>query len=452
MTLSEQLKIDKETILKDFFIFLRFPSISTDPAYKEDLLKCADWVQDQIETMGLTVDRWETTGHPTLFATFEVDPSKPTVLIYNHYDVQPVDPLELWTSPPFEPTIRDGEIYARGAQDNKGQCFYVMKALGALLERDGTLPVNIKWIIEGEEEIGSGGLSALLNGKKDLLTADYLVIADVSFNDMDHPAVTIGVRGMVTMEMEITGSNTDLHSGAHGGMVVNPNHALVEILSKLRDSSGRVLVPGFYDGIQELTPEEREAVSWEFDLDDYERMFDTKACGGEQNHSPVESAWIRPTLEINGMSGGYTGPGFKTVIPAKAHAKISCRTVPGQNPDELGQKVADYIGSVTPKGVKVEVRVSEGTGGGVRAPANSRAVEAFSQAYTEVLQKPCGKILLGGSIPICGDLAAACGGELVLMGYGLPDDQIHAPDEHFGVDRLEKGLFTFARALEILGS
>lgn len=439
--------------VEEYLTFLRFQSVSTDQQYKEQVLACAGWLSDYLKNLGFHVEKWETSGHPTLFAShLEAGPEKPTLLIYNHYDVQPVDPLNEWISPPFEPTIRDGEVYARGAEDNKGQCFYVLQALKMLIKRDGRLPINIKLCIEGEEECGSMGLNKLLQQPKrrEQLKADYLAIVDMGIHEPQSPAVTLGVRGIVTMEVQVQGSKGDLHSGSHGGIVYNPLHGLVDILGRLRDSNGKIAVPGFYDGIVPLSDEEKAAFDLSFDQPRYEMMFGATPSGGEKGLQPFERAWLRPTIEINGITGGYGGPGFKTVIPAKAMAKISCRLVPGQDPEKVGQLVARFIESSAPEGIRVAVKILEGKGRAIRANPSSRLISAFAQAYEELFQKPCKRIMDGGSIPIVTELAKACGGEVILMGFGLPDDQIHAPNEHFGIDRIEKGSFVIARAIELL--
>lgn len=447
--------MDKETaldqqILDDFFTFLSFPSISTDPKHGVDVINCAEWLQKYVKNMGFETHMWPTSGHPTLFASYVKDKSKPTLLIYNHYDVQPIDPLAEWTTHPFFPTIRDGEVYARGAQDNKGQCFYTLQALKALLKRDNTLPINIKLCIEGEEECGSAGLSGILNEKAKELKADYLAIVDLGLKGRDKPAVTLGVRGLVTLDVEINGTNTDLHSGSHGGLAYNPCHALVELLATLRDSSGKIQVPGFYDDVKELPEEEKSQINFNFDAQSYQKSFGTMATGGETSYSPLERAWTRPTIEINGICGGYTGPGFKTVIPYRASAKVSCRLVPDQEPLKIGTQVAEYLQKNAPDGTKVKVTIRPGGGTAVRANSSSTVVKAFARAYSEVFGSPCDYIFEGGSIPIVTELAKASGSEVVLLGLGLADDQIHAPNEHFGLDRLEKGMRIMMRAIELL--
>lgn len=437
--------------IQDYFTFLEFPSISSEPAYAPQVLACAHWLADYIKGIGFDVELWKTTGHPTLFASYmHAGPDKPTLLIYNHYDVQPVDPLGEWTSPPFEPTVRNGQAYARGAQDNKGQCFYTIQALKALLARDKKLPINIKLCIEGEEECGSTGLSKILHEKSKALKADYLAIVDLGIPAANRPAVTLGVRGLVTMDIEVQGSHTDMHSGSHGGIVYNPLHAIAELLASLRDHSGKVLVPGFYDDVAGVTPEEKKDLSLAFDAAAYKQTFGAEASGGEKAFSPQERAWLRPTLEINGISGGYSGAGFKTVIPAKAKAKISCRLVPNQDPQKIGHLVAKYLEKRAPEGMKVSVHVHPGGGKAVRTKASSKIVQVFAQAYAEVFKTPCEFIFEGASIPIITELAAASQSEVVLVGLGLPDDSIHAPNEHFGLDRFEQGFLSIARAIELL--
>ena len=451
--LHEYYQKTKEASLKDFFKFLKFQSISTDPAFKEDVKACADWLCDYISKIGFKVEQWPTSGHPVIFASnMDAGPSKPTLLIYNHYDVQPVDPVELWETPPFEPTEKNGEIYARGAQDNKGQCFYVLQALKAFYEVEGKFPVNIKLCIEGEEESGSTGLSQILKNpeRHKQLKSDYLAIVDMGIPDIDSPAVTLGVRGIVTMEVRAQGSKGDLHSGSHGGIVYNPLHALVEILSKLRDSEGRITIPGFYDGVHEMTPSEKGQIAFDLDENQYQSTFGATPAGGEKKYPAIERAWNRPTLEINGISGGYGGAGFKTVIPAKALAKVSCRLVPNQDPHKIGKLVSNYIQSLSPKGIKIEVEIYPGGGKAVRANPNSVVVQTFKKAYEKLYQKPCKCIFDGGSIPIVTELAEASKAEVILLGFGLPDDQIHAPNEHFGINRLEKGFLVMTSALEEL--
>lgn len=451
-SLKEILRKQQPLALKEYFTFLRFPSVSSESKHTPDVLACADWVVTYLKELGFHTELWPTSGHPTIFASnLDAGPGKPTLLIYNHYDVQPIDPLEEWISQPFEPTVRDGEVYARGAQDNKGQCFYTLQALKILLERDKKLPINIKLCIEGEEETGSMGLSEVIKHKKKELKADYLAIVDMGIPKPNCPAITLGLRGLIAMDVLVQGSNTDLHSGSHGGMAYNPIHALACILSSLRDRTGKIAVPGFYEGVLPLSDQERKQISLNFSEKEYEEMFGTHASGGEVAFSPLERAWIRPTIEINGITGGYSGTGFKTVIPAQASAKISCRLVPNQDPQKIGQLVAKFLESQAPEGIIVQVKSRPGGGKAVRAGQSSPVVSAFAQANQEVFQKPCEFILEGASVPIVPELTEASQSEVLMLGLGLPDDKIHAPNEHFGIDRLEKGALMMARAIELLG-
>lgn len=441
----------KKEIMEDYYTFLSFPSVSSEPQYQQDVLGCADWLAQFLKDLDFTVEYWISSHHPVIFATHcKAGPHKPTLLIYNHYDVQPVDPLEEWLSPPFQPTIKNGDVYARGAQDNKGQCMYVLQAIKLYLKLHGSLPLNIKLCIEGEEEMGSAGLSQLLKTKKEELQADYLAIVDLGLRDPKVPAVTLGIRGLVTMDVEVIGSKVDLHSGSHGGIVPNPIHALIQLLASLRDEKGKITVPGFYDKIIEMPLEERGKVSFNFNVDEYQKTTGAYPAGGEKAFTALERAWIRPTLEINGIHGGYTGKGFKTVIPAKASAKISCRLVPNQDPQHIGELVANYLKNNPPLGVEVKVNVHPGGGKAVRANATAKIVEAFSRAFSEVFDMPCEFIFEGASIPIVTELSETCGGEVILIGLGLTTDQIHAPNEHFSVKRIEKGILIMGRAFELL--
>lgn len=451
--LAELYQNQADKRLEEFFSFLKYESISSEPAFRPQLLACADWLKNYVANIGFETELWQTPGYPVLFASWlDAGPEKPTLLIYNHYDVQPIDPLEEWLSPPFEPTVRDGNVYARGAQDNKGQCFYVLQALKILMERDGRLPINVKLCIEGEEECGSHGLAAILKKHKEELKADYLAVVDLGIRGPTKPSLTLGIRGIVTMDVEAIASNIDLHSGVHGGLAYNPIHALIEVLAKLRDASGKVTIPGFYDGLPALTSEQTEGLSLDFDAKEYETMFGIKATGGESSLKPLERNWLRPSLEINGIHGGYTGTGFKTVIPAKATAKVSCRIVPPQQPQKIGTLIAKFIEANAPEGVKVKVHVHQGGGPAIKTSASSIPARAFAEAFTEVYKVPCEFILEGASIPIVAELALASGSEVVLLGVGLQSDQIHAPNEHFSLDRIEKGCLMIARGIEILGN
>jgi acetylornithine deacetylase/succinyl-diaminopimelate desuccinylase-like protein len=432
-----------------YFRLLSFASISTEADFSSSVIDCANWLEQELKGLGFNVEQWHPiNGHPILFATYsKAGKEKPTLLIYNHYDVQPVDPVEAWDTPPFSPSLRNGEVYARGAQDNKGQLFYVLESLKLLIEETGTLPINIKLCIEGEEEIGSPSLNTLLMEKKDALKADYLAIVDLGMRQPQVPSLTLGIRGIVTLDVHVQGSAVDLHSGSHGGLAANPNQALIALLASLHDQDGRVTIPGFYDDIVELTPQEKEVISFHFDPSAYEKESGAKPVGGEKEYLPLERAWLRPTLEINGISGGYTGQGFKTVIPAHAHAKLSCRLVANQDPKKIGQLVANYLMQHSPQGVHISAVVHSGSGKSIKVSPHSTVVKAFSKAFDTVFGNSCEYIYEGASIPITAALAEVSGAETILLGLGLITDHIHAPNEHFGVDRLEKGMLVMAQAI-----
>lgn len=459
-SLNKAFLTSEKELLEEFFTFLRFQSISAEPHAKEQVLACSEWVKSFLENCrggseehSFKVETWQTSGHPTIFAEYKgAGPNKPTVLIYNHYDVQPVDPLELWISPPFEPAIRDSQIFARGAQDNKGQCFSVLSVLRYLLKRDGKLPVNVKVLVEGEEETGSKGLAEILSRKKSDLKADGLLVVDMGIPGPGVPAVTLGLRGIVTMTLELEGSNMDLHSGVYGGIVYNPNRALVEILGKAYDSEGRVCIPGFYDDVATLSADSRKQIDFDHDISIYETSLEAKPTGGEKAFAPLESAWARPTFEINGVSGGYSGEGFKTVIPAKAQAKLSCRLVPNQDPHDIAEKVRAFIEQNLPDGIRMKLHIHPGVGQAIRADAESALIQSCSEVFEAVLAKPTQRILCGGSVPVIPELAKAAGAEVALIGYGLDSDNMHAPNEHYGVDRLRLGFTTIGALLFRLGN
>lgn len=436
----------QDQIRDDYFRFLAFRSISTEPEFKGELIDCANWVVSYLSASGFSAKLVPTAGHPIVFAERIVDPSKETLLIYGHYDVQPVDPLELWESDPFVPTERDGKVFARGAVDDKGQIFYAMAALRALNDLKGPLPVNIKFCIEGEEEAGSEGLSSELPKLKELFKADSLLVVDFDAYNETTPAINLGVRGIMSMDVTLTGSKSDLHSGLCGGIAYNPNRAIVELLAKLYDDSGRVAVDGFYDGVVEPSEEEKKVYPPQHDEVYYREQFGIEAFGAEKGRSLQEANIFRPTLEINGIGGGYSGPGFKTVIPAKAVAKISCRLVPNQDPVKIGQLIKVFLEKHSVKGMKLDVTLHSGARA-FRANAHSKLAMAVSGAATEVCGKECRHVLSGASIPVVAALANVLGVETVGMGYGLPTDQIHAPNEHFDFRRFQLGFLTVASAI-----
>lgn len=441
-----------QKILKEaYFQFLKIPSISTDPAYNQEMIRCADWLKEYLkQKVHLHAEVIPTEGHPLVYAEdLSAGAQAPTLLIYGHYDVQPVDPLELWDSPPFEPTERNGLIYARGAVDDKGQIFFAILAIQAWKELGRKLPVNIKFCIEGEEESSSLGLSKALASLKEKLKADFLLVPDFGSLDEKTPALSLGARGIVCLEVTLTGSNTDLHSGMYGGLAYNPNRALAELLAKCWDAEGRVQIDGFYDEVHEPSQEELSQYAFRFDPKTGAKEMGVEALGGEKGRSFLEANCFRPTFEINGMSGGYTGVGFKTVIPAKAVAKISCRLVPHQNPKKIQESIVAFLKRNVHPGMKLNVTVLS-SDAAFRGDPHSSLAKAVAEAATEVTGIPCAYILSGGSIPIVADLVRQTGAKVTGMGYGLPEDNIHAPNESFDWERLEKGFLTVARSIELL--
>jgi acetylornithine deacetylase/succinyl-diaminopimelate desuccinylase-like protein len=447
--LKKWFKEHYEKTLADFFTFLSFPSISTDPTFHPDCRKAADWLCRYMKEIGLETTIWETSGLPVVFGEYKkAGANAPTLLIYHHYDVQPVDPIELWKSDPFKPVIRENQVFARGASDNKGQCFYSLTAIKAFLSLAKELPCNLKVFIEGEEETGGKGTAEVLQQKKAELKADHLLIVDSGIPSISSPAITLGVRGIVTMDVECSNSSVDLHSGIHGGIALNPNRALATLLAGMWDENGKVVIPGFYDDLLPLSKEDSSLVDMTFDQEHYEKSFGVTAYYHEKGFSFKEANWLRPVLEINGISGGYTGLGFKTVIPAKAHAKISCRLVPNQDPFKVGEAIKQHLLSSAPKGIKVSVNLHHGTPA-FRSDFNYFIVKTSALAYEDVFKKPCRYCLAGGTVPIV-DLVKASGAQATLIGVDLESDAIHSPNEHFGLDRLELGFLTIGRILSRL--
>jgi acetylornithine deacetylase/succinyl-diaminopimelate desuccinylase-like protein len=438
-----------EEVFRDYFHFLRFKSIGADPAFKNETLACAKWLEKYLAGIGLDVQSWQTSSFPVIFAEKKGGESRPTLLLYHHYDVQPVDPLELWESDPFEPTLKGDEVYARGAQDNKGQCFYSITAVRALLELNKKLNFNLKLFIEGEEEHGSlGTLEALEQHKKDL-KSDYLLVVDTSIPGPEIPSIALGVRGILTMNVICRTANDDMHSGGFGGIAYNPIRVLARAFDRCWDQEGKVAVPHFYDRVAELSAEDQKELSFEMDEEMMKREFGLRAFCPEPGYSIGESVAARPTLEINGISGGYAGEGFKTVLPAVASAKVSCRLVPDQDPEEIFSLVKKHLQANVPEGVELEVQWDSGAAA-FRSSGKSNIAKVAAKGYEEVLKQPCKKILVGGSIPIVTELAKVADAETLVIGYGLDTDQIHAPNEHFGLDRFEQGFLTLGNIFKQL--
>lgn len=441
---------DEEAIKRDYFHFLRFASISADPAYQKQVLECAHFLKQYLQQHAFHSELIATSGHPIIYAEdLQAGPKAPTVLIYGHYDVQPVDPLELWESPPFEPTERKGRVFARGAVDNKGQIFYACAALASWKKRMGRLPVNVKFCIEGEEESHSLGLFQKLPELKEKLRSDFLLIVDFDALEDGTFALSFGARGCVSFEVIVQGSSKDLHSGIHGGIAYNPNRAIAEMLATLWDDQGRVVVPGFYEGVHEPSKEDLKDFVFMMDREKLSQDFEIKCLGGEKGRTMQEANWFRPTLEINGIFGGYAGAGNKTVIPAHAGAKLSCRLVGDQDPDKIAHRVADFLKQKAPRGMEVKC-VFHGGMKAFRSNPKNALTESLLQAAAEVTGKKGVCVLSGASIPIGAAMSSVLQIPVIGMGYGLPTDDIHAPNEHFDMKRFEKGFLTVARGLELL--
>jgi acetylornithine deacetylase/succinyl-diaminopimelate desuccinylase-like protein len=436
---------NRDRYLDELKAYLAIPSISALPEHAADVRRCAEWTADELRRIGMNnVQLFETPGHPVVYADWLGAEGAPTILFYGHYDVQPVDPVELWESPPFEATIRDGEIYARGAADDKGQVFMHFKAIEAHLKQNGRLPVNMKIILEGEEEVGSANLDTFIKDHKDLLAADVVVISDSPMFDRGVPSICYGLRGLVYFQIDIRGTKTDLHSGSFGGAVANPAMVLAQILAQMKDRSGRVKIPGFYDDVKELRAEERE--QWKrlpFNERRYAKELGAPRLFGETGYTTLERVWARPTFEVNGLLSGFTGEGAKTVIPAVAMAKVSMRLVPNQDPDRIAELFEAYVKKVAPK--TVELKVTRMHGG---KPWMTEFDNPFVQAAGRAIEKGFGKAPVfnreGGSIPVVATFQEILGLPSVLFGVGLPDENAHAPNEKLDLQNFHGGVIASA--------
>ena len=428
--------------LEELFGLLRIPSISSESAHKPDMIRAAEYWRDAVLKAG--ADKAEimpTDGNPVMYAEKIIDPKLPTILVYGHYDVMPVDPIDEWRTKPFEPVIKDGKIWARGADDDKGQAFMHAKAF-ELMVKTGTLPCNVKFMIEGEEEIGSGSLTKWLDTHKDLVKADVILVSDTGMLAEDVPSVTIGLRGLCYVEVEVTGPNRDLHSGLYGGAVANPINVLAKMIGQLIDEQGHITIPGFYDDVLEVGKADRDAMARApFNLDEYKKALDIAEVQGEAGYTTMERTGIRPTCDVNGIWGGYTGEGAKTVIPSKATAKISMRLVPNQDYHKIGQLFEKYFKSLAPKGVKVKVTMHHG-GTGYVAPTDTVAYKAAHRAVAEMLGKEPVPFRSGGSIPIISTFEEKLGIKSILLGFGLESDAIHSPNENYPVEQYLRGIRT----------
>jgi len=433
---------NKDRFLDELLELLRIPSVSARSEHKEDMVRCAEKVKQRLLEAGAdTVEIMPTAGHPAVFGEKIVDPSKPTVLVYGHYDVQPPDPLELWDSPPFEPVIKDGKIFARGACDDKGQFYMHIKALEIMNKTNG-LPVNVKFLIEGEEEIGSKHLGEFLETNKAKLKADVILISDTAMLSLDTPSIDVGVRGLSYIEVEVTGPNRDLHSGVYGGAVANPITILAKMIASMHDENNHITIPGFYDDVVESTNEERaEMAKAPYDEVEFKKDLGVKTLWGEKGYTTNERTGIRPTLELNGIWGGYTGEGAKTVLPGKAFAKISARLVPNQKSAKMTKLIIDHLHKIAPD--YVTVKASEHHGGDpYMTPVDSTEYKAASKAIETTFGKVPIPVRGGGSIPITALFESVLGCKTVFLGFGLDSDNLHSPNEKFNLDNFYKGIET----------
>jgi acetylornithine deacetylase/succinyl-diaminopimelate desuccinylase-like protein len=433
---------NKDRFLEELLDLLRIPSVSARSEHKADMIRCAEAVEAHLKKAGAdTTKIYATPGHPIVYGEKNVDPSKPTVLVYGHYDVQPPDPLELWHSGPFEPVIKDGKIYARGACDDKGQFFMHVKAL-EVMNNSGSFPCNIKFLIEGEEEVGSPNLATFVQQHKDLLKADVILISDTSMLSMDTPSIDVGVRGLSYIEVEVTGPNRDLHSGVYGGAVANPITMLAKMIASCHDENNHITIPGFYDDVVEATPEERAKMAKApFNEAAYKQDLGVTELWGEKGYTTNERTGIRPTLELNGIWGGYTGEGAKTVLPSKAYAKISARLVPNQSSAKITEKLLNYFQSIAPAGVTVKASEHHG-GEPYMTPIDSKEYQAAAKAIQTTFGKEPIPVRGGGSIPICALFEKELGLKIVFMGFGLDSDNLHSPNEKYDLFNFYKGIET----------
>ena len=440
MEVKKYIQENEERFLEELFSLIRIPSISAQSSHKDDILACAErWKELLLEAGADRAEVMPSAGNPLVYAEKIVNPDAPTVLIYSHYDVMPVEPLDLWNSNPFEPVVKDGRIWARGADDDKGQAMIQAKAFEYVV-RNGLLNHNVKFIFEGEEEIGSPSLNAFLGEHKELLKADIILVSDTSMLGAELPSLTTGLRGLAYWEVEVIGPNRDLHSGHFGGAVANPINVLCEMIAKMTDERGKITIPGFYDDVEELSAEERSMIaSIPFDEEAYKRAIEVDELRGEEGYATLERNSCRPSFDVCGIWGGYTGEGAKTVLPSKAYAKLSCRLVAHQDHAKISQMFVDYFTSIAPKSVKIKVTPMHGGEGYVcpiTLPAYKAAEKGFEKAFG---QKPLA-VRRGGSIPIISDFEKILGIKTVLMGFGLESDAIHSPNENFRLDIFRKGI------------
>jgi acetylornithine deacetylase/succinyl-diaminopimelate desuccinylase-like protein len=444
---------NKDRFLDELKEFLRIPSISTLPEHASDVQRAAAFVADSLRRAGLeNIEIIPTAKHPLVYADWLHAPGKPTVLCYGHYDVQPPDPIELWTSPPFEPTLRDGNIYARGSADDKGQMYMHVKAIEALLAVNGKLPLNVKFLIEGEEEVGGESVAKYVAENPEKLKADVALVSDTALYAEGIPTLCVGLRGLVYTEIEARGASRDLHSGLYGGAAPNAVFALVELLSKLKDHTGRIMIPGMYGSVEQPAAAEKQSwASLPFNEQDFlKKEVGSTALTGEKGYSVLERVWARPTLEVHGIAGGFTAAGAKTVIPARATAKVSMRLVPNQDPDKIVAAYKKFVRDNTPVGIEMEVRILS-AGPAIMVNPDHPAIHTAARAFKDILGRETVFIRSGGSIPIVGDFAKHLHIPTILMGFGLPDDGLHSPNEKYKLSNYYAGIMTIAHFFEQYG-
>lgn len=446
----DRVEREKEASLEDLKEYLRIPSVSTDPAYRDDVLRCAEWLKNRMSGAGLTAEVIETAGYPLVYGEWTGAPGKPTILFYGHYDVQPVDPVELWRNPPFEPTEEGDHLVCRGATDDKGQSFAHLKAVEAMLAERGELPVNVKFIVEGEEESGGEAIDHFVRedaGRR--LAADCVVVSDSSMYGPGQPSIIYGLKGMAYMEIKVVGPKRDLHSGTFGGAVANPLNALGHIIARLQDpKTGRIQIPGFYDDVVPLADWERkEFAALPFDEEDYCQEIGVQELWGEEGYTPTERAWARPTCDVNGIFGGYQGEGAKTVLPSWGGAKISMRLVPDQDPKKIARAFRDHVHEVAPPGVEVEVVEHHGADP-VLVELDGPLVDAAMAAMEDVWGAAPVKVREGGSIPIVSTFSQVLQVPTLLLGFGLKDDALHSPNEKFNISHYYNGIRSIIRLID----
>lgn len=442
--IKKYIEENRDRFLEELFELLRIPSVSAQSIHKEDMVRAAEWLKEALLKSG--ADRaavMPTEGNPVVYAEKIIDPSLPTVLVYGHYDVMPEDPVEEWKTEPFEPVVRDGRIWCRGADDDKGQMYMHAKAFETLVAT-GQLPCNVKFMLEGEEEIGSHSLYKWCEDNKELVKADIILVSDTSLIGWDTPSITCGLRGLCYMQVEVTGPDKDLHSGLYGGAVANPANVLADMIAKLTDKEGHITIPGFYDDVRELTSKEREALnSAPFDLEKYEQSIGVPAVQGEAGYTTRERTGVRPSLDVNGIWGGYIEEGTKTIIPSRASAKISMRLVPNQNHEKIAELFESYFRSIAPDSVRVNVQALHG-GQPYVSPTDLPAYHAAERAMEATFGKKPLPFYSGGSIPIISGFESILGTKSILMGFGLERDAIHSPNESYGLENFYRGIETIA--------